>query len=206
VTRGLLIVDVQNDFCEGGALGVDGGRDVASRLGKLLEERTGTWPMVWTSRDVHNPLPDLNGGHFAAPGKAPDYLHTWPVHCVRYTPGAELHSALLPGLRARLGRWSGIVKGVGRPDYSAFQGHNPWTPENGIEWEIQRRSITELDVVGLATDYCVYQSTLDALKLPQLREVRVVTDLCAGVAEDTVDAALEDMRAMGARLITTAQL
>lgn len=204
--RALLIVDIQNDFCEGGSLAVQGGNAVAEGVAQLLENHTGTYPMVFTSRDVHNPLPDTNGGHFALPGQDPDYVDSWPVHCVRNTTGAELHHSLLPTLRGRLGRWTGIVKGVGRPDYSAFQGHGTWTPEAGIEWEIDRRGITSMDIVGLATDHCVYQSALDALKLPQLREVRILTDLCAGVAEDTVAAALDDLQSQGAKLVSLARL
>jgi nicotinamidase/pyrazinamidase len=205
--RGLLIVDVQYDFCEGGALAVAGGNDVAATVAKLLEGTTGFYPMVFTSQDWHRPLPDLNGGHFAEPGTDPDFVKTWPVHCVQGTRGAELHNALHPGLRERLGRWTEICKGDGRPDYSAFQGVNPREIDGrGIGWELDRRGVTSLDVVGLATDYCVYQSALDALRLPGLREVRVISDLCAGVNPETTGRALDDLRSQGAKIITSDKL
>lgn len=204
--RALLIVDIQRDFVEGGALAVPGGDDVAQGVAQLLEERTGTYPMVFTSRDVHNPLPDTNGGHFAEPGTDPDYLGTWPVHCVRNTRGAELHPALLGPLRERLGRWTGITKGIGRPDYSAFQGTAAHHPGVTLADLFSRKNVTELDIVGLATDYCVYQSALDALRLPRLAEVRVLTDLCAGVAPGTVASSLADLERMGAKLAVTARV
>jgi nicotinamidase/pyrazinamidase len=205
--RGLLIVDVQNDFCEGGALAVQGGHDVARTVARLLEGTTGFYPMVFTSQDWHRPLPDLNGGHFAEPGTDPDFVTSWPVHCVQGTRGAELHDDLHPALRERLGRWTQIQKGDGRPDYSAFQGVNPLEIERrGLDFELDRRGVTSLDVVGLATDYCVYQSAIDALRIPQLREVRVIEDLCAGVGTTTVANALDDLRNLGAQVITTEQL
>jgi nicotinamidase/pyrazinamidase len=205
--RGLLIVDVQNDFCEGGALAVQGGHDVARTVARLLEGTTGFYPMVFTSQDWHRPLPDLNGGHFAEPGTDPDFVTSWPVHCVQGTRGAELHDDLHPALRERLGRWTQIQKGDGRPDYSAFRGVNPLEIERrGLDFELDRRGVTSLDVVGLATDYCVYQSAIDALRIPQLREVRVIEDLCAGVGTTTVANALDDLRNLGAQVITTEQL
>jgi len=210
MTRGLLIVDVQQDFTEGGALAVEGGNEVAARTAELLEMTTGFYPMVFASRDWHRPMPDLNGGHFAAPGFDPDFLATWPVHCVQGTRGAEFHPELLPKLRERLGRFTEVLKGNGQPDYSAFQGRPSYGSldaglDHGLAGELERRNIDALDVVGLATDYCVYQSTLDALRLPALREVRVITDLCAGVSPTTVGRSLDDLRKMGAQLITSSQ-
>lgn len=205
--RGLLIVDVQNDFCEGGALAVEGGNDVANTVAKLLEGTTGFYPIVFTSQDWHQPLPSLNGGHFAEPGTDPDFVTTWPVHCVQGTRGAALHTVLTAPLAQRLGRWTQIQKGDGRPDYSAFQGVNPLEiNRRGLEFEIDRRGVTSLDVVGLATDYCVYQSAIDALRLPMLSQVRVIEDLCAGVSQVATDRALGDLRDQGAEIITSTQL
>ncbi|HEX8321605.1 isochorismatase family protein [Longimicrobium sp.] len=202
MARALLIVDVQRDFCEGGALAVEGGNAVAAGIAQLLDTRPGLYPMVFASRDVHNALPDTNGGHFAPEGEDPDYVHTWPVHCVRNTAGADYHPDLIPTLSGRLGRWVEIVKGMGRPDYSAFQGEGALTRQP-MSWNLGRYNVTSMDVVGLATDYCVYQSTLDALQLSGLAEVRVIKNLTAGVAEGTTKVALDDMQRMGARIITT---
>ena len=199
--RGLLIVDIQPDFCEGGALAVNGGNDVAWTVAKLLEGTTGFYPFVVTSQDWHNPLPDLNGGHFAAPGEAPDYVTTWPVHCVAGTPGAELHPDLLAPLSARLGRTVAIRKGQGRPDYSAFQGIDSYG-QHTLETTLALRGVTALDVVGLATDHCVYQSAIGALALPRLSRVRVIEDLCAGVSPEATNRALDDLRNLGAEIIT----
>lgn len=208
MTRGLLIVDVQNDFCEGGSLAVAGGRQVAKEVGYLLTERPGLYTDVFVSQDWHNPLPDLNGGHFAPEGTDPDYVTTWPVHCVAGTRGAEIEHGLSQVLRALIAedtvRVRQIQKGQGRPDYSAFQGRNPFGQQT-LAWEIGQADVTSLDVVGLATDHCVQASTLHALQLGPipLQEVRVVVNLCAGVDPDSTRAALLAMQEQGAKLTVT---
>ena len=93
MTRALFIVDVQNDFTEGGALGVAGGDAVAVGVSRLLAAHAGDYALIVASRDWHDPESD-NGGHFAAEGEEPDYRSTWTVHCVAGTPGAEYHPAL----------------------------------------------------------------------------------------------------------------
>jgi nicotinamidase/pyrazinamidase len=204
MTRGLLIVDVQIDFCEGGALAVSGGNAVAQGVARLLTERPGLYTTVFASQDWHNPLPDTNGGHFAAPGEAPDYVNTWPVHCVAGTRGAKLHPDLAPAL-AMSGAMS-IQKGQGRPDYSAFQGHNPYGRQS-LSWELGEWQVTSLDIVGIATDHCVRASALDALNLGyRLREVRLITDLMAGVDEAASQDALDSLTEAGAQVITTSYL
>jgi nicotinamidase/pyrazinamidase len=208
MTRGLLIVDVQNDFIEGGSLAVAGGRQVAKQIGYLLAERPGLYTDVFVSQDWHNPLPDLNGGHFAEPGTEPDYVTTWPVHCVGGTRGAEIEPQLSQVLGAvsdaGQSRVRQIRKGQGRPDYSAFQGRNPFGQQT-LAWEIGQADVTSLDVVGLATDHCVRASTLHALQLApvRLQEVRVVVNLCAGVDLNSTRAALLAMQEQGAKLTTT---
>lgn len=205
MTRALLIVDVQNDFCEGGALGVDGGNTVAERIANLLDARSGLYTAVFTSQDWHNPLPDRNGGHFAPEGEAPNYATTWPVHCVAGTSGAEIHPRLrgsLLGVALR-NRLIEVKKGQGRPDYSAFQGATT-TRNEALEFALQRTGTTSLDVCGIATDHCVKASTLDALKgYPALREVRVIEDLCAGVDAESSSAALDALVNYGAVLTET---
>ena len=189
VSRALLVVDVQNDFTEGGALGVEGGAAVAAAITDHLRTHGDDYAVVAASRDWHDAVGD-NGGHFAtAPGAAPpDYVGTWPVHCVAGTPGAEYHPAFDTGavqLHVR--------KGQGRPAYSAFEG----TLDDGrtLAEVLRERGVTDLDVVGIATDYCVRASALDALDAG-LR-VRVLTRLIAGVAAPSSAAALDEVRAAG---------
>lgn len=212
MTRGLLIVDVQNDFVEGGALGVDGGNQVAKEVAYLLAEHQGLYPHIYVSQDWHNPLPDLNGGHFAAERETPDFVNTWPVHCVGGTRGAELVPVLRRVLLALEDEADAptirlVQKGQGKPDYSAFQGRSLFGSQT-LAWELGQDQVTELDVVGIATDYCVLQSGLHALQLlpDRLAEVRVLTDLCAGVAEDSSRAALLALQEQGAQLINSDRL
>lgn len=190
VTRALLIVDVQNDFTEGGALGVDGGAAVAARITAHLAAHAGDYVLVAASRDWHDGDND-NGGHFAT-SAAPDFTVTWPVHCVAGTAGAEYHPALdTAAIDVH------VKKGQGRPAYSAFQG----TTDDGrsLAEVLQERGVTDLDVVGIATDYCVRASALDAQGTGT--RVRVLTDLIAGVAPATSAAALEEFRAVGVETV-----
>ena len=190
MTRALLIVDVQNDFTEGGALGVDGGAAVARRITEHLAAHRGDYALVAASRDWHDGDTD-NGGHFAT-GAAPDFTVTWPVHCVAGTSGAEYHPDLdVSGVDVH------VRKGQGRPAYSAFEG----TTDDGrsLAEVLHERGVTDLDVVGIATDYCVRASALDALESGE--RVRVLTDLVAGVAPATSAAALEEFRAVGVETV-----
>ena len=189
MTSALLIVDVQNDFTEGGALGVDGGAAVAAGVTELLHARADDYGLVVASRDWHDGDDD-NGGHFATTAP-PDFVTTWPVHCVAGTDGAEYHPALdTAGIGVH------IRKGQGRPAYSAFDG----TTETGevLADLLRDRGVTDLDVVGIATDYCVRASALDALGAGV--RVRVLTDLVAGVAPASSDAALTELQGAGAQL------
>jgi nicotinamidase/pyrazinamidase len=201
MTRALLIVDVQVDFCEGGALAVAGGNQVAENVARMLLDPVHNYDEIFASRDWHNPLPDLNGGHFAPEGEDPNYVTTWPVHCVAGTRGSNYHPAVNRALNTR-GKVVDIIKGMGRPDYSAFQGISVLGNQS-LAWEIAERGVTSLDVVGIATDHCVYQSTigaLTALSVP-LEEVRVITTMIAGVDDAASARALDDLVGMGAKLI-----
>jgi nicotinamidase/pyrazinamidase len=193
VARALFIIDVQNDFTEGGALGVDGGDAVAAGITSYLRANPDRYDVVIASRDWHDGDND-NGGHFAA-GAEPDYVETWPVHCVSGTPGAEYD----PGLDERLVDVH-VRKGQGRPAYSIFEG----TAEDdaALVTVLDRYGVTDVDVAGIATDYCVRASALDALH--DGRRVRVLTDLVAGVAPDSSAAALEELREAGAELVDSA--
>jgi nicotinamidase/pyrazinamidase len=174
--RALLVVDVQNDFCEGGSLAVNGGHAVADGVSELLARDHG-YTLVVASRDWHDPHSD-NAGHF----------QDWPVHCVQGTQGAQY----APGLdTSRVDVH--VRKGQGVPAYSAFEGV---TDDGDALVDVLRaRGITEVDVCGIATDHCVRASALDAAAAGF--RVRLLDSLHAGVAPDTTAAALEDMRAAG---------
>jgi nicotinamidase/pyrazinamidase len=189
VTRALFIIDVQNDFTEGGALGVDGGAAVAAGVSDLLSRHRGAYDLVVASRDWHSGDND-NGGHFAVDAE-PDFVDTWPPHCVAGTTGAEYHPAL-DTERVDVH----IRKGQGVPAYSIFEG----TDDAGetVSELLTSNGVTDIDVVGIATDYCVRASTLDALEHGQ--HVRVFTDLLAGVAAETSEAALAELGHAGAEI------
>jgi nicotinamidase/pyrazinamidase len=184
MARALLIIDVQNDFTEGGALGVEGGAAVAAGITEYLERHASDYDLVIASRDWHDGDND-NGGHFAA---APDFVDTWPPHCVSGTPGAAYHPALDAG---RVGVH--VKKGQGRPAYSIFEG----TTDDGrsLPAVLAEREVSEIDVVGIATDYCVRASALDALDYGAA--VRVLEDLVAGVAPASSAAAVAELRGAG---------
>jgi nicotinamidase/pyrazinamidase len=192
MTRALLIVDVQNDFTEGGALGVDGGAAVAARISAHLARHRNDYDLVVASRDWHDGDSD-NGGHFAS--GTPDFVRTWPVHCVAGTSGADYHPDLaVERIDAH------VRKGQGEPAYSAFEGVlDDGEPLTAL---LAERGVTELDVAGIATDYCVRASALDAAATGA--HVRVLTDLVAGVAASSSAAALEELRAAGIETVPAA--
>ena len=187
MSRALFIIDVQNDFTEGGALGVDGGAAVAAGITEYLGAHRDDYTLVVASRDWHDADND-NGGHFAV-GADPDFVSTWPAHCVAGTPGAEYHPALDTSFVH-----VHIRKGQGVPAYSIFEG----TDDAGasVTEVLSSHGITDVDVVGIATDSCVRASALDALEHGQ--HVRVLTDLIAGVAPASSEAALAELGHAGA--------
>ncbi|HEY8912540.1 isochorismatase family protein [Lacisediminihabitans sp.] len=189
MSRALFVVDVQNDFTEGGALGVDGGAAVAAGITRYLREHPGRYDQVIASRDWHDADND-NGGHFATT-EAPDFVSTWPVHCVAGTPGADYHPDLDTSLITVQ-----VRKGQGRPAYSIFEG----VTDDGRTFAevLSTLGIDDVDVAGIATDYCVRASALDALGTG--RRVAVLSDLVAGVARPSSDAALEELAAAGAEV------
>lgn len=188
--RALLIVDVQNDFCEGGSLGVEGGNAVAEGIADYLAKGETRYDFVIASRDWHEATND-NGGHFAPACAEPDFVDTWPPHCVQGTAGAEYHPALdVAGIDVH------VRKGMGIPAYSAFEGET--TDGRALIDVLKEKSITDLDVVGIATDYCVRASTLDALEAGI--NVRVLSDYIAGVAPESSVAALKEVASAGAEI------
>ena len=192
MTRALFIIDIQNDFTEGGALAVAGGDAVAAGVTALLERLPDAYDAIFASRDWHDPDSD-NGGHFALSGE-PDYTQNWPMHCVAGTPGADYHPALrLPQ------HVINIRKGQGEAGYSIFDGVSEGGEKTGEL--LITNGVTDVDIVGLATDHCVRASGLHALEHGQ--HVRVLTDLIAGVSQESSDAALAELAHAGATLATS---
>jgi len=187
MSKALFIVDVQNDFTEDGALAVTGGDAVAERITRYLAAHAGDYALIVASRDWHDADND-NGGHFHP---QPDFVVTWPVHCVGGTEGAEYDPGLDTGSVTHH-----VKKGQGRPAYSLFEG----TTDDGatIAHLLEAHGVIDVDVTGLATDYCVRASALDAIE--HGRHVRVFTDLVAGVAAESSDAALAELAHAGAEL------
>ena len=186
MTRALFIIDVQNDFTEGGALGVEGGDAVAAGITAYLRAHPDRYDVVIASRDWHDP-DNSNGGHFARDA-APDFVDTWPVHCLAGTVGAQYDPALDVDLID-----VHIRKGQGKPAYSIFEG----TSDDGVELPVvlDKLGVDDVDVVGIATDYCVRASALDAIASG--RHVRVIDDLIAGVAPESSEAALREVAHAG---------
>lgn len=185
--RALLIVDVQNDFCEGGALGVEGGKGVAAGIAQFLATHGSEYATIIASRDWHDPDND-NGGHFASPGEAPDFVTTWPIHCVSGTPGAQYHPEIPVDSIAYH-----VKKGQGIPAYSMFEGHD----DSGLTVEqiMRDAGVSDVDIVGIATDHCVRASALDARRLGL--NVRVLNNLVAAVSSVTEASAREEMNKAG---------
>jgi len=208
MTRALLIVDDQPTFCEGGGLPVEGGNAVSERIADYVVAHAGEYDEVVASQDWHiDP-----GDHWAPEGTEPNFVTTWTRHGQAGTAEAELHPALqavLSGDGAGGPRLTALVrKGMHAAAYSAFEGVvvddpdvlDPTGPAL-TDW-LRSRDVTDVDVMGLATDHCVRMSALDAAAAGFT--VRVLTDLAAGVAPDTTAAALDEMAAAGVDLTTSA--
>jgi nicotinamidase/pyrazinamidase len=189
--RALLVVDVQNDFCEGGSLAVPGGAQVAHGISDVLRHWSAQTPgapeyAVTVATQDHHVDP---GDHFS---EDPDYVVTWPRHCVAGTDGGAFHPNLDPQPFSSV-----FLKGEYAAAYSGFEGRNH-EGQGLTEW-LRGHDITDLDVCGIATDYCVRATTLDALEARFT--VRVLTGLCAGVAPGSTQAALREIAAAGARIV-----
>jgi len=189
--RALLIVDIQNDFTEGGALAVAGGDAVASAVSAFLEAHAAEYDVIVASRDWHDAHGD-NGGHFA---ESPDFVDTWPPHCVEGSDGAEYDPLLVTDAVTHH-----VRKGQGEPAYSMFEG----TTEAGetVAGILADAGVLVADVVGIATDHCVRASALDAIAHGV--QVRILTDLIAGVAAEPSAAALAELAHAGAVLTESA--
>ncbi|HEV8565719.1 MAG TPA: isochorismatase family protein [Actinoplanes sp.] len=176
MSRALIIVDVQNDFCEGGSLAVIGGADVAAGISSAL--RSGSWDHIVATKDYHiDP-----GAHFS---EHPDYLDTWPPHCVVGTGGADFHPNLVTDKVEAI-----FHKGEHAAAYSGFEGRTT-DGESLADW-LRERDVASVDVVGIATDHCVRATALDSVAAGF--DTTVLLDLTAGVAAGTTEAALEEFR------------
>ncbi|HEU5143583.1 MAG TPA: isochorismatase family protein [Dermatophilaceae bacterium] len=186
--RALIIVDVQNDFCEGGSLAVAGGSDVARGISLHVSERRADYDHVVATTDWHiDPA-----GHFAP---APDYRSTWPAHCVADSAGADFHPHLAPSLdhveaTFRKGRYAAA--------YSGFEGHTDDEDQLALAHWLRTRGVGVVEVVGIATDHCVRATALDAVR--EGFATTVLLELTAGVAAETTVAAIAEMREAGVRL------
>ncbi len=178
MSRALIVVDVQNDFCEGGSLAVAGGAAVASAISDLLGEHS--YDHVVATQDHHiDP-----GSHFS---DAPDYIDSWPVHCVAGTEGADFHPNLVNRPFEAV-----FTKGEYAAAYSGFEG--AYAGEDLAHW-LADHEVDTVDVVGIATDYCVRATALDAAAAGL--QTRVLLDLTAAVAPDRLPATLADFEAAG---------
>jgi len=184
MSNALIIVDVQNDFCEGGSLPVTGGAGVASAISELLRESPERWRHVVATKDYHiDP-----GEHF---GDTPDYVDSWPAHCVVGTPGSEFHPEL------DTDRIEAVFhKGEHAAAYSGFEGK---AGSIGLAAWLRMHDVSTVDVVGIATDHCVRATALDAAR--EGFATTVLLDLTAGVAQETTDRALDQLREAGVTLV-----
>jgi nicotinamidase/pyrazinamidase len=186
MTRALIIVDVQNDFCEGGSLAVAGGAAVAAGISAILRDQPDRWDHVVATKDYHiDP-----GSHFGAP---PDFVDTWPPHCRAGTAGADFHRELDTDRIEAV-----FTKGEYQAAYSGFEGH---TGSIGLAAWLRMHDVDTVEVAGIATDHCVRATAVDAAA--EGFATTVLLDLTAGVARPTTDRALAQLREAGVTLTGT---
>ncbi|MGV0431405.1 isochorismatase family protein [Corynebacterium sp. 20_84] len=187
--RALVVVDVQNDFCPGGALGTARGDEVASKIAALIAEgdnRGCDYSHIVATQDWHiDP-----GAHFS---DDPDFVDSWPVHCV-----AESEGAALRGPIADIAFDEFFRKGEYEAAYSGFEGASISEKALLADW-LRARGVSDIDVVGIATDHCVRATVLDALK--EGFGVRVLRGMCSPVDDARGSAALDEIQSAGAELV-----
>lgn len=189
--RALIVVDVQNDFCPGGSMGTERGAEVAAAISDHLRDGRNYGVVVGT-KDWHiDPA-----GHFAPEGVAPDFEETWPVHCVAGSPGAELHEGLDASL---IDAW--FLKGEYTAAYSGFEAHLEGTGDSEdaqpvllADW-LRERGVTEVAVCGIATDFCVRATALDAVA--EGFKVGLLSELCSPVSVTGAAVAIDQMAYVG---------
>ncbi len=186
--RALIVVDVQKDFCEGGSIPVKGGAGRAVAIADLVRRADGSYAHIVATRDHHiDP-----GTHFS---EQPDFQNSFPEHCVVGGDGGEFHPDFAPAVTA--GAIDEVFyKGAYSASKSGFEG----STEDGTslaDW-LRARDVSDLDVVGIATDHCVKATALDGVRAGFA--VRVLLDYTAGVAADTTSAAITELRQAGVAL------
>lgn len=193
--KALIIVDIQNDFCEGGKLAVQGGLKVADGVAAHLVQYSNQYAVVVFTADWHiDP-----GSHWSA---TPDFVDSWPEHCAAGTTGAEITHAVATALRQREeqgGLNIRIIKGLWTPSYSGFEGSDPITHKT-LQESLEEQSITHVDIVGIATDHCVYATARDSLKAGF--DTSVITSLTAGVDPEASTRALSAIESHGGHTIS----
>ncbi|MCW8095808.1 isochorismatase family protein [Streptomyces tauricus] len=190
--RALIVVDVQNDFCEGGSVPVAGGALVAVKVRDLVGRAAEAgYQYVVATRDHHiDP-----GDHFS---DTPDFKTSWPVHCVAGTQGSDFHPDFLPAVHA--GALDAVFyKGAYESAYSGFEGADE--EGRGLTAWLREHGVTTVDVVGIATDHCVKATALDAAAAGFT--TRVLLDLTAGVRHDTIQQARDELSQVGVELSGT---
>ena len=182
--KALIIVDVQNDFVEGGSLAVAGGVDLANRLAEHLKTNAAEYDIIVTTQDWHI-APE---GHFA---KEPDFVNTWPVHCVANENGSRILAPLAQTIGEMVVNdnldYVRVIKGEYTAAYSGFEGKNFHNGE-ALEDELRIAGIEDVDIVGIATDYCVKATALDAAAANF--NATVLKDFCVGINQENVDVLL----------------
>lgn len=202
--RTLVVVDVQNDFCEGGSLAVDGGSDVAAAISEHIEQHHGDYEAIVGTLDWHiSP-----GSHFS---EDPDFRTSWPVHCVAETEGADTHDEFETD---RIEAW--FRKGEYEAAYSGFEGvlaPETSTPLGAVEEDdeaedeepiglddwLRDREIEAVDIVGLAADHCVRATALDAADAGY--ETRVLLSLSAAVSPDSLEDVIDELDDAGVEVV-----
>src|SRR5712691_5252617 len=184
----LLVVDVQQDFVEGGSLGVAGGLTVAAMIARHVRHFRTEYQFVVASRDYHENAPDHISDH-------PDFVNTWPPHCMAGTPGAAFVPTIQNLVREKYIQ-EVVTKGRTSAAYSAFDGLDK--RGHPLLELLKEQRVDHIDVGGTTTDYCVRATALDARK--NQYQVRVLVNLCAAVNEATGQQALEEMRTAGCQL------
>ena len=201
MAKALIIVDVQNDFCAGGALATDRGAKVASLISEYVEDNHHRYEAVVATQDWHiDP-----GAHFS---DTPEFVDSWPVHCVANTEGAEIHPNLdTDYIEAyfRKGRYEAAYsgfEGLQAPEESVMTGeHEPGAtlddegPKTPLADWLDEHEIQDVDIVGIATDYCVLATAKDAVDAGY--ETRVLIDLTAPVHENKLDEVIAEMEDEG---------
>jgi nicotinamidase/pyrazinamidase len=182
-----LVVDVQRDFCEGGSLAVAGGAAVAAGITGFIAEWSGRYRIVVATRDWHvDP-----GRHFAAPGEQPDFVERWPVHCVAGSPGASFHPDLVLPPDAIV-----VSKGAFGAAYSGFEGSD--FSGRDLGQILRDAGAASVDIVGIATSYCVRATALDAVRSGV--NTTVLTAMTADVDAAATPATLRELESAGVGL------